>query len=240
MIDIHTHICYGVDDGAQEFIDSVDMLYMAAESYTGAVVLTPHTNLPGNSSNLWGPSLSEKFKRIRNAAIDSDLPLQVFFGQEIFFDENTVDLFRKGYLITINNSRYPLVEFDFGVDFDYCRNSLEQLLKEGLVPVIAHPERYNFVSEDHDAAFKLRQMGCIIQLDKDSVLGNFGRSSYVNAKTLLSNHIAQVVASDCHSTFTRSPDLKECFDYIADAYDFDYAAELFELNPGRILRDMAL
>lgn len=141
MYDIHCHIVYGVDDGAQSLEEAVRMVESASMSGTKGIVATPHTNVPGSYENYWNPELLDKIKELRNAVKESGADIQIFCGQEIFCTSQTVDLLKSGRAITLNNSKYPLLEFDFYEYADSVYMKLEKIIAEGYTPIVAHPER---------------------------------------------------------------------------------------------------
>ena len=140
MYDIHSHIIYGVDDGAQSLEEAVKMAENASLHGTKGLAATPHTNVPGSNDNFWGPDLLERVKALRAALKENYIDVQIFCGQEIFCTAYTADYLRTGKVITLNNSRYPLVEFDFYENSDAVFSRLEKIISEGFVPVVAHPE----------------------------------------------------------------------------------------------------
>lgn len=237
MFDIHSHILYGVDDGAQSFEESVKMAENAALHGTKGIVATPHTNVPGSYGNFWGPDLLEMVKNLRAALKENYIDVQIFCGQELFCTSDTVDYLKNGEVITLNNSRYPLVEFDFYEYSDSVYSKLKKIISEGYVPIVAHPERYAFVSEEEDAAIKLKKLGCILQINKGSLTGKFGENAFFTGRRLIEERLADVIASDSHSPYVRTTNLENVHELISEEYSPNYADMLFDINPKRILLD---
>lgn len=237
MFDVHCHIVYGVDDGAQTFEESLDMLDEAYKSGVKGIVATPHTNVPGSYMNYWNGEILEKIKRIRSAVKEKELDIKIFCGQEIFCTHETVKLLKSGDAITLNNSKYPLIEFDFYEYSDNVYMMLEQIVAEGYIPVVAHPERYRFVMEDKTAVDKLKNIGCLIQVNKGSISGSFGTDAMYAARRILDSRLADVIASDAHSPYIRNTNMLHIHEILCEDYSFDYATLLMSLNPSLILRD---
>ena len=187
MIDIHCHILYGLDDGAASAEESVEMALLAYKGGTDKIIVTPHSNVTGSWRNMWNSDFESMIERLNNQMTQHGRELTFYPGQEIFCGENFLKLLSEGKLVTLNNSRYPLVEFDFYEHSASVYHKLEKLISEGYTPVVAHPERYAFFCEDDDAAIRLRNMGCLLQLNKGSIQGSFGRSAYNAAKRMLDN-----------------------------------------------------
>ncbi len=240
MYDIHSHILYGSDDGAQSLEEAVKMAENASLHGTKGLVATPHTNVPGSYDNFWGPELLKKVKDLRAALKENYIDLQIFCGQEIFCTSHTVDYLKTGKDITLNNSRYPLLEFDFYEYSDSVYSKLKKIISEGYVPVIAHPERYAFVAEDEDAALKLKSLGCKLQINKGSLTGSFGESAFYTARRLIEERLADIIASDSHSPYVRTTNMENIHELVSEAYSQNYADILLEYNPKRILQDREL
>ncbi len=139
-------------------------------------------------------------------------------------------------LITLNHTDVPLVEFDFFVHFDYIHYIVEQLLKNGYRPLIAHPERYFCIIKDPDRVRTLLKMGALIQCNKSSILGHFGLNIKTCVDYLLKEKLVTVVASDSHGIDVRTPDMSEIQFYLDLKYGSKMAELLLESNPKKILK----
>ena len=235
MIDIHSHILPGVDDGAMNIEESLEMASMAAESGVDYIVATPHCNIPGVYDNYLGPSMKESLVKLRRAVNECDIPIRVVAGMEIFVTPELPDLFRKKKLLTLNGTRYFLTEFDFSEDMQECDKVLKECKSLGFIPVIAHPERYYFIQEYPEYVFEWLKQGYGIQVNKGSILGRFGRAARRTADILLEQGMISCVASDAHSSYQRTPFMGEIYDYLMEEYGPAYTQVLLENNPKRIL-----
>ena len=130
-----------------------------------------------------------------------------------------------------------LVEFDFGEHSDTVYSKLGQIISAGYIPIVAHPERYGFVQEDKDAPLRMKKMGCLLQLNKGSVKGGFGRGAYVSSAYMLENQFADIVASDAHGPFVRTPFLADAHEFISERFSSEYADILFKSNPKKVLKN---
>ena len=238
MYDIHCHICFGTDDGAENLETAVEMVTVAAANGTAGIAATPHCNVPGVYRNEWGAALQNKINTLRAALRAQGIDVMIYTGQEIFCTEETPALLASGALITLNRSRYPLVEFHFYEEAASVYRKLRTLTAEGYTPVVAHPERYAFISEDPDAAVRVKQLGCLLQINKSSLSGRFGEAAYHASHRLLARRLADVVASDAHSPYVRTPNMRNAHELVCEEYSYDYADLLFEENPRRILDNM--
>ena len=236
MIDIHSHILPGVDDGSEDLSTSLEMLRMAAESGVEAIVATPHCNIPGEFDNYADEKLLRAFEVLREEAKSNGIPVKILSGMEVFTTEELPQLVLKKQVWTLNHTRYLLMEFGFDEDPDFCEEILEELKKLGIRPVIAHPERYYFLQYDPQIAYEWCTSGCALQLNKGSLLGSFGEEARHTSHALLRHNLAACVASDAHGTYQRNPDMQDARQYVDRMYSPEYGHLLFEVNPRRILK----
>ncbi len=235
MIDIHTHVLPGVDDGAQTMEDSLELLAQAAESGVHTLVATPHCNIPDEFDNYASPELDARFHELDLAREEAGIPLRLCRGMEVFATYELPSLLRDGQVWTLNNTRYFLMEFAFTEDPAFCRRILRECEELGFSPIIAHPERYFFIQDDPDLAFEWCVSGYGLQLNKGSILGRWGPDTQRCAHLLLEHGLAACVASDAHSPVQRSTHMGEINEYLLEEFGADYSRLLLEENPSRIL-----
>ena len=235
MIDIHTHVLPGVDDGSPELDASLEMLYMAAESGVHTLVTTPHCNIPGEFENYVSPELDALWRQLARAADRENIPLRLCRGAEIFATEELPELLSDGLVWTLNGTKYFLTEFSFGEDPDFCSDILRQCRARGFRPIIAHPERYLFVQVEPRIAYEWCTAGYGLQVNKGSLLGRFGPAVQDTAHLLVDHGLAACVASDAHGPYERTTDMGEIRQALADTFGEPYARLLLEENPSRIL-----
>lgn len=240
MFDIHCHILPGVDDGSGNMSDSIEMAHLAAESGTKGIVATPHCNIPGMFDNYWSLALEEKVRALQKKIDEKGIPVTIYAGQEVFLSRHFDERLTKGELITLNGSRYMLVELDFRADETSAFSKLQYLLAEGYIPIVAHPERYGFVIENPSVIKKIRSSGCRIQLNSGSIMGDFGGYIKKTAELIIHNGFADFIASDAHSQYSRTPALSDVHELICENYSYDYADLLFRTNPLNVLENRSI
>lgn len=240
MLDIHCHILHGLDDGSDNIEESVRMAKLAVEGGTKAIIVTPHSNIPESYQNYFDKVYAQKFKELNSRLKAEKIPLKIFPGHEIFAAGNFVELIKKKRLLTLNSSDYPLVEFAFTEHADSVYEKLSMLISEGLTPIVAHPERYAFVAEDDFAPFRLKTMGCLLQINKGSLKGSFGRDAYIAAHAIIENELADFVASDAHSPYMRTPFLADAHEIISEIHSEEYADLLLWQNPVKALNNQKI
>ncbi len=241
LIDTHCHIVFGVDDGSYSENESVRMAKIAVRSGITDIIATPHC-IPGMFENYAGPEYEEAFRRLEEALDENGLggALRIHRGMETFSSDELIEQFDSGMLHFLGDSNYLLIECDFSEDPRRFREVLERLIRREVRPVIAHPERYYFAHDDIKYLFDMVDMGCVLQLDTESIVGHFGRRCRECAINLLAEGAAQLAGSDAHDSGMRTPDMREAADFVADRFSGRYAELLFDENPARILNNRRL
>lgn len=240
MIDLHTHILPGLDDGSPDLETSVLMAAVAAESGVTHLVATPHSNQRGAFENYASPALQVRFDCLRTAVCEAGIPLELSLGMEIFGTGDVPRLLREGRLLTLNGGRYLLIEFGFHEDPLRIERLLGDLLAAGYWPVVAHPERYYGLQRMPNYLFDWANRGIVLQVNKGSLFGRFGRGAQALAAAMLERGLVGCVASDAHGPDVRTPDLAGAWDYLAERCSEEMARCLLEDNPWRILRSEPL
>jgi len=240
MIDIHAHILPGMDDGAEDLQDTLEMARMAVENGTMVMVATPHCNLPGIYDNYYDENYIETFRRVKRALQEHEIPLTLLPGLEVFATPDLPELIREGLIQTINGSRYLLLEFPFEEESEYVNAILDDVMKMGLCPVVAHAERYEFVQKGPGIVDQWKEKGILIQVNKASLMGKFGRAAYHAAHLMMRRFQVDVIASDCHRPYMRTPMMEDVYLSLARKYPEVYLAALFEENPEKICRNEAV
>ena len=237
MIDIHSHFLPDVDDGAANLTEAVAMVRMAVANGTKRIITTPHFNVnsPGTKAGL--DFRRDVYQRFREAVTSEKLLVDVYFGCELYAASNTDFLLEHGIYATLAGSRYLLVEFDFSSRPEYIRDVLASVAARGLIPVLAHPERYIRIQADQPSIYDWVLSGCVIQVNNGSLVGEFGRDSFLCANSLMRHGLVHVVASDAHSARERTPDLSRVYSFIAENYSREMADMLLSINPGLIIDD---
>lgn len=234
MIDIHAHILPGIDDGARDIFDTLEMAQMAVESGVKGIVATPHCNIPGMFNNFF----ADEYIRIYESAVkvlkDEGIPLELYPGMEVFGTYDLPDLLVDKKIMPINQSRYVLIEFAFDEDPDFVTDLLQRVRAVGARPVVAHAERYEFVQENPQLVYEWRKAGYQIQANKGSFLGRFGRTAEKTVYQLLNHNLITVVASDAHSPHRRTTVMMDAYEELKEHCTRQQLNMLFHENPARI------
>lgn len=211
MIDIHAHILPGIDDGSSSPEESLKMLHVAAADGVKAIVVTPHVFHVGEYTDFGETKRRDyqlRFKELKKGAKDQNIEMEILPGAEVFF---MTDLREKlasfRDVLTINNSDYFLLEFPPDMVYYNSKEYIFDLVTDGFIPIICHPERNLEIQHNPQRLFQLLQAGSLVQVDAGSIRGDFGPTVYSTSINLLKHNLVHVIASDCHDAGNRIPGL---------------------------------
>ena len=238
MIDIHSHIVFGVDDGPRTREESLALLQEAFSQGVRTIVSTSHRRK--NMFETPEEVIMENFKEIQ-ALAQQELPdLTILYGAEIYYSEDALEKLESKQIPTLNDTQYALIEFSSRTPYWEIRNALSKILLLGIKPVIAHIERYAELESNEKRVKELIDMGCYTQINSSSVLKpRLFRDKYrlfkKRAQYFLSHNLVHCVASDMHNLTSRPPYMKQAFTLIKQQYGEKKAQELFTVNPQLII-----
>lgn len=234
-IDIHSHVLWDIDDGSKDIDETVDLCDMAWRSGTSDLFVTPHLIYWENSGDL----LDErdwKCEKLSEILEDEAIELKIHKGFEILCDDEIFEIkYFKPY--TLCGSRYILIEFDFfKTSVDDVIAWCTYLITFGLVPIIAHPERYQFFLSEEEAIDKLSEMGVLFQINSGSAAGMFGSRVELFAEKMINTGYADFIGSDAHDLIMRNTDIDFCLENYEDVNVEQLERILFH-NPMKIIKD---
>lgn len=241
IVDIHSHILFGVDDGAKNIDESKELIIDAYNQGTRKMVATPH--LSSNTIDIKKEKIMANFIELEKFVKDKYEDFNLYLGSEVYYTYDIIDKIKNNDLIFIAGSEYILIEFNENTEYKTIYNILRNIFMCGKVPVIAHVERYDELAFSSERIDELIGMGCIIHLDADSVLkGSFFKNDKYKkrSKFLLKNDYVHCVASDVHNMSDRKNNMKKAYEYIEKKYGEERAKLLFCINPLSILENKLL
>jgi protein-tyrosine phosphatase len=224
-----------VDDGAQGTADALKLVQMAYENGTRTIFLTHHyrgkykENDPG-----W---LKEVYDLFCTMVAEKYPDMKLYLGSEIHYESDAPQKLSKRKILTINNSQFILLEFSSKSVRSQVINGVMEMVQYGYTPIIAHAERYPIFREDASLTREVLEMGALIQLNADSVMGKHGHRVKAFCAKLLKEEKAHFIATDAHDCKMRPPLLRKCYMYVYKKYGAQYAAELFGDNALAVLED---
>ena len=239
-VDIHAHILPGLDDGPVTVEDSLAMARLAARDGTGTIVATPHyrdMELEHQDSQTVRDLVDTLNAALRSDSARRDQPpVRIFAGMTNRLDTSLPDLVDAQAVITLNRTRFLLVEPPFNRAPAYIEDVIGRLLTQRLVPVLAHPERNIEFQRRPGRLQSLVEEGVVVQIAAASLTGQNGPGARRAAEQFIRRGIVHVVASEMHAVESpRSPILSDAFEIVAELVDEREAIDLFDTNPDMIL-----
>jgi protein-tyrosine phosphatase len=226
VIDLHSHLLPGVDDGSRSTAQSVNVLREMAKAGVTDVCLTPH--MRADEVEAGPPAKHERaFEELKAAA--PELP-RLHRGAEVMLDRPLAKEIRQIRRVTLGGTRYILVEFPRLVALGAVSNALARIKDAGLLAVVAHPERYSCCAPS--AVERWREAGALMQLDASTLFRSSARG--VRVRELLEHGLGDIIAGDNHGD-TRT--VAAGFKFLAEQDGLQQAELLTATNPGAILKD---
>lgn len=236
MIDIHTHILPEVDDGSPNLETSVMMVEAAARSGVSVMAATCHSNQE-EFQNYESERLRQRFEDLRQEIRRERIPIELVRGMEIWSVGSLKEKIQSGLLISLNRSRFYLMEVPFDMEPEEIQKHLIEILTLGKVPVLAHPERYYCVQDRPNWLYEWRMLGILVQMNKGSIFGRFGPKTEKTAEVLLNYQMVNCIASDAHGVEYRTADMGPVYEFLKRHYSREYAELLLSRNPEQILKN---
>ena len=232
MIDFHNHFLPGLDDGSKSWEMTIEMLRTAKSQGIEVAVNTVHYKHPKlDLSNVNKEIINNKLEKLRQLLKENNIDIEVYSFSEVYYNPHMTEIV-KDPLATISN-RYILIEFptiQFPIGFE---KQLYNICLEGIVPIIAHPERYRQVQSDIDILNPLINMGCIIQIDGGSLVGQFGEKCKLVSEDLVKRGFCHIIGSDAHNNSKRNFCLSDSFQASQEIAKDSY--KLFKDNPFSVI-----
>lgn len=233
MIDLHSHLLPGIDDGAQTLDDSLTMARQAVADGTTILACTPHI-YPGLFPNT--PAIiSQAVLQLRQALKDNAIPLEIVYGADIQIIPELVSRLRNGELPTLNNTRYFLFEPPHHVPNTAMLELVHNSVAAGFVPIITHPERLSYAFGKYREFAKAVASGAWLQLTGNAITGHFGPDVAKLSERFLRDGLVHIVASDAHDAIHRPPVLSRAYERCVALVGEAEAEQLFVQRPRAIL-----
>lgn len=236
MIDLHCHFLPGVDDGAQTLEDALALARAAVADGISHAVLTPHVH-PGLFDNVRS-RLEPAVAEFRQALAQHDIPLAVSLGGEMRLEPASLALIAQGEVPTVGywgSEPVVLVEMPHDQIPLGADKAMAFLRNQGLVPMIAHPERNKGVMRNWQLIEAFVDAGCLLQVTAGSVCGDFGETCRQVAEQLLAKNWVTVVASDAHNLAHRPPAMSRAHAALNQTHGLAMAEQLTRYNPRLIV-----
>ena len=235
MIDLHTHLLPGLDDGSHSLSESMETLKMHHSQGCKTVVCTPHIShaYPNSES-----SIKQKYDELKEAMAASSVDVTLRYGAEYHLETLCEKILNDEPVVFLNNPdeehRYLLVEFPFAVRPLWLEKLIDRLTRNNISIVVAHPERYGTSDSFVDI---VDQGECLFALNGSSVLGEEGTRVKQNAFSFVSRYTSRIVwSSDTHPALNRYPQFDRVIQYLQKKFSRVIIDYWFDTLPQKILR----
>jgi protein-tyrosine phosphatase len=237
LIDLHSHLLPGIDDGAKDLATSLAMARVAAADGITTIACTPHI-LPGVYNNS-GPAIRRAVAQLAESIAKAKIPITLVTGADVHIVPDLDVQLRDGRALTLNNSRYLLLEPPHHVLPPRLEDLIFGLQATGYVPILTHPERLSWVEGHYDLIRRLVSSSVLMQITAGSVMGRFGRGPRYWAERMLDEGLCHLLATDAHNTEQRAPRMAEARDVVAQRLGDDEAINLVLRRPQGILNNIS-
>lgn len=230
MIDIHSHIIFGVDDGPKSLDDSIALIKEAYRQGVRKIVATSHRR----KGMFETPEeiILANFQKVK-AEIEALLPeMTLLYGGELYFTSDILEKLEHKKIPTMNGTRFALIEFSSATSWKAIHEALSSVLSLGITPIVAHIERYNALEYNKERVQEIINMGCYTQINsahipKPKLFGDSLKVYKKRATYFLEEDLVHIVASDMHNLTARPPYMKEAYDIVDKRYGHERANDLF-------------
>ncbi len=237
MIDIHTHILPGVDDGAENWNDTLNMAKAAVAEGITTMIATPH-HANGRFNNT-AVEVVEYTRQINEQLLVAGVPITILSGQEIRVHGDWLEAWFRKELLPLADSRYVLIE----LPSSHIPKEIYELIHElnilKLKPIIAHPERNAEIMKHPERLAGLIERGALAQVTSHSLLGGFGNRIEKLAWRLCESGLIHIVSSDAHHVERRGFRMREAYDVIRERMGEPWENYLLE-NAQCVIEDRSI
>lgn len=232
-VDVHCHCLPGIDDGPATIAEAVELCRALVGDGFGEVIATPHQlgRFDGRND---AKSVRSAVAELQRVLDGENVPLRVHAGGDIRLDERLPRLLKEGVVCTLANGRYLLVELPHEIFLDPAP-MFSQLLGEGYVPVVTHPERHKHLQRRPGVVKAWVEQGAVLQVTAASVVGEFGVQAQTASERWIGDGLVWLVATDAHNTTGRAPRMSAAISAIEAKHGLSVARALCIENPAGVI-----
>lgn len=197
LVDIHSHLLPGLDDGVQSLEEAVDVIRILQALGYRKLITTPH--VISDSYRNTTETILAKLAELKAYLTQTEIAVDIEAAAEYYLDEDLVQKVEENAPLLTFGNRYFLFEVNFMVEPLNLNEFIFLLTTRGYKPVLAHPERYVFLQQNHDRLQDLINRGVLFQLNINSLSGYYSKPAQVLARKLIENRWVHFTGSDCHN-----------------------------------------
>lgn len=236
LTDLHSHLLFDIDDGAKCIEDSIRLVDIYIENGYSGVVATPHY-VKGTKYTPSPELLKERRQQVEKVFEEKGVKFSIYLGMEVRLEDGILEGLLEQRILSLNGGRYVLVEFPASEVPSYAFEMLFILQTEGYIPILAHPERNMGILADISVVQRLFDNGIIIQINKGSLLGEYGTQIKDTCIKLLQKGLVHIVATDTHREIDRNPSLHNLKNILIDLVGTENTELILKKNPKEVIRN---
>ena len=239
MIDIHCHILPGIDDGARDMAESIELLRIAQSDGIKRIVLTPHIHMSRFENTK--TDIFTALTTLKQQAAEQSIAVELAAAAEVRIDALMLPMIEKNllpFLGKYQGQKFLLLELPHSHIPAGSDKLVKWLKMKNITPVIAHPERNRELLKNPDKVKTFQRLGCWFQLTSSSLTGGFGESCKLLSEKYLNEGLFNIVATDAHNTHKRPPILSKAFAQVQLLCGDSTAEALFISNPYNITKSL--
>lgn len=195
--DLHCHLLYGIDDGSKSIEESITLLKEMEKEGISECILTPHY-IEESEYQCNNKNKKTLFNKLVKKAKEENISIKLYLGNEVFITSNFIELIKKGEIQTLNNSKYLLFEFPVRHIYNNTGIIINELVSNGYIPVLAHPERYYIFQKHPELLEEYLRSGLLLQANFTTLFGKYGKKAEKTLKFLLKKKWITFIGSDTH------------------------------------------
>ncbi|WP_282130594.1 tyrosine-protein phosphatase [Pseudoalteromonas aliena] len=239
MIDIHSHILPGIDDGAKDLDEALALLRIAQSDGITHMVATPHIHI-GRFNNA-SSHIYDDLANLKTHAINAGITIKLAVAAEVRLDVELMALIMANklpFIGHIEGVNYLLLELPHSHVPQGYDKFISWLAKQNIKVIIPHPERNRDIQEKPFYIEHLKQLGCEFQLTASSLKGHWGDKAKQICEDMLKADLVKYVATDAHSVKRRPPILSNAKQIVSDLIGSEKATKLFLTNPWHLTESL--
>ena len=197
MIDIHSHVLPGIDDGSKNITMSLEILKGLEEQGVTDLICTPHY-IAETSQVSPRAKNEELLKKLQERAKKKGIKINLYLGNEIYIDHDIAKLIRVKKISPLAKSKYILVELPMSGEFEQYEDILLSLQQKKWQVILAHPERYHSFQKDYKKVLEMHKQGILLQCNLGSFIGQYGKHAKKTAQKIAKDKLIFCVGTDIH------------------------------------------
>ncbi|MDH5398326.1 MAG: capsular biosynthesis protein [Cyclobacteriaceae bacterium] len=194
--DLHSHLLPGIDDGSPDIETSLSLIRSLIDMGYEKLITTPHImqDYYPNTPEI----INKKLEELKSALQQEGIKVSLEAAAEYFLDEFLIEKLKQKEDLLLISNKYLLFEMSFMSESPYLKEFIFQARSAGLIPILAHVERYNYYIDNLEAIEDISERGALLQLNINSLTGYYSKPVQQLAEKMINRKLVNVLGTDCH------------------------------------------